>query len=94
MKKYILERFRYRELGDSFSVKIKKALKGLEIFPGAYQETGFVLRGYPVYMKSYKAYLIFYLVDEKNKRITVLHVLQEGMNWQFVIKRWLRDQIR
>ena len=45
MKKYIIETFKYRELGENFSKKMKKAAKSLDIFPGGYESTGFIYRG-------------------------------------------------
>lgn len=42
-------------------------------------------------MKTYNTYLLFYVINETRKSITIIHVLQESMNWQFIIKRWLRE---
>ena len=33
MKKYILENFKYRELGENFTQKMKKATNGLKTLP-------------------------------------------------------------
>lgn len=65
MKKYILESFKYRELGENFTKKINK---------------------------PYRTYLLFYIVDEGRLVVTILRVLQDGMNWQYILKRWVREQ--
>ena len=41
---------------------------------------GFCYRGYDIHLKSYLTYLFFYIVDEDNATVTVLRVLQDGMN--------------
>lgn len=89
-KKYILDRFKYRKLGDDFSKKIRKIAGTLEVLPEAYQQTGFQYRGYEIYLKSSNTYLLFYVVDNNRNVVTILRVLQDGMNWQFIIKNWLK----
>ena len=42
-------------------------------------------------MKSCEANLLFYTVDETVKIVTVLRVLQDGMDWQNIINRWIRE---
>lgn len=92
MKKYILDTFKYRELGDSFIKKMKEAEKSLNVLPAGYNTVGFQYRGYDIHMKPYKSYLFFYVIDEEKAVLTVLRVLQDGMNWEYILKRWLREQ--
>lgn len=92
MKKYILDTFKYRELGDSFIKKMKEAEKSLKVLPTGYNSIGFQYRGYDIHLKPYKSYLFFYVIDEKNAVLTVLRVMQDGMNWEYILKRWLREQ--
>ncbi len=42
-------------------------------------------------MKPYRSYLFFYIVDEEEMMVTVLRVLQDGMNWQYIIRCWLEQ---
>lgn len=93
MKKYILQQFKYRELAENFSKKMKKILKGLDTFPEGHQPTEFFYRGYTIYLKPRNTYLVFYTVDEPSQTVTVLRVMQDGMNWQYIIKRWLREMM-
>ena len=37
-------------------------------------------------MKPCEFYLLFYTVDEAVKTVTVLRVMQDGMDWQYIIK--------
>ena len=43
-------------------------------------------------MKPCESYLLFYTVDEAVKTVTVLRVMQDGMDWQYIINRWLRGK--
>lgn len=83
-KKYILQQFKYREYAENFSKKIKKAVLALDTLPTGYNTTGFRYRGYDIYMKPCESYLLFYTVDEAVKTVTVLRVMQDGMDWQYI----------
>lgn len=89
MKKYILEKFKYREYAENFANKMKTAAEGLKTLPTGYDTTGFQYKGYDIYMKPYLTYQFFYVVDEVSHIVTVLRVLQDGMNWRVVLKQWL-----
>lgn len=92
MKKYILESFKYRELGENFTKKIKAAADSLRTLPTGHNTTGIRYKGYDIYFKPYRTYLLFYIVDEGRLVVTILRVLQDGMNWQYILKRWVREQ--
>lgn len=89
MKKYILEQFKYRELGENFTQKMKEAVRDLKILPSGYHTIGFQYKGYDIFLKPHRSYLFFYIVNENNTTVTILRVLQDGMNWQFIMKQWL-----
>lgn len=91
MKKYILDTFQYRELGNNFTKKMKGAAQELKAFPTALSTINLQYKGYDIHLKPYQTYLFFYIVDEVNATVTVLRVLQDGMNWQFILKKWLRE---
>ncbi len=91
MKTYILEHFQYHELGQNFSRKMKEAVNCLRTMPYGYHTVGFQYRGYEIYLRPYLTYLIFYVIDEIDAEVTVLRVLQDGMNWKFIMKRWLEQ---
>ena len=91
IKQYILQTFKYRELGENFTRKIKEAVRALKTMPAGYGTTGFYYKGYNIHVKSYRTYLLFYVVDEKEKTVTILRVLQDGMNWRYIIKRWIDE---
>lgn len=92
MKEYILRTFKYRELGERFTEKMKVATSKLKTFPKGYGTIDFQYRGYDIYLKPYRTYLFFYIVDEANATVTILRVLQDGMNWKFILKRWLEEK--
>lgn len=91
MKKYILDTFKYRELGENFTIKMKEATEGLKTLPTGFDTVGFQYRGYDIHLKPYRTYLFFYVVDNEKKTVTVLRVMQDGMDWQFILKRWLKE---
>ncbi|MBQ8821018.1 MAG: type II toxin-antitoxin system RelE/ParE family toxin [Lachnospiraceae bacterium] len=91
MKKYILDTFKYRELGENFTRKMKEATEGLKTLPESFDKIGLQYRGYGIRLKLYRKYLFFYVVDNKTKIVTILRVMQEGMDWQVVLKRWLKE---
>lgn len=91
MKKYILDTFKYHELGENFTKKMKEAAEGLKTLPTGYDTVGFQYRGYAIHLKPYRTYLFFYVVDTEKKTVTVLRVMQDGMDWQFILKRWLKE---
>ena len=90
-KRYILEKFRYREYAESFSSKMKKAVESLDTFPSGFIDSGFTYRGYDIYIKPISDHLLFYTVDEDIKIVTVLRILQDGMDWQNIIRIWLEQ---
>ena len=92
IKRYILDNFKYRELGENFTKKIKAATNGLKTFPKGHNTTGIWYRGYDIYLKPYRTYLLFYIVDDELSVVTILRVLQDGMNWQYILKRWIYEQ--
>lgn len=90
-KRYILEQFKYRECAENFSRKIKKAIGELNTFPTGYNATGFKYRDYDIYLKPCESYLIFYTVDENIRTVTILRIMQDGMNWKYIISQWLKE---
>lgn len=86
-----MDTFKYRELEENFTKKMKEATEGLKTLPTGFDTVGFQYRGYDIHMKPYRTYLFFYVVDNEKKTVTVLRVMQDGMDWQFILKRWLKD---
>ncbi len=91
IKQYILRTFKYRELGENFTRKVKEAARSLKTMPAGYETTGIFYRGYDVYIKPYRTYLFFYVVDEDEKAVTILRGLQDGRNWRYIINRWIKE---
>ena len=91
MKKYIMDAFKYREFGENFTKKMKEATEGLKMLPAGFDTVGLQYRGYDIHLKPFGAYLFFYIVDDEKKTVTVLRVMQDGMDWQFKLKQWLKD---
>ena len=88
-KRYILENFRYKEYADNYSRSMRDAVNSLEVFPKGFVDTGLSYRGYEIYLKPMNDHLVFYTVDENMKTVTVFRILQDGMDWQNIIKAWI-----
>jgi len=82
-KEYILKNFKYRVYAENFSKKIKNEIKKLNPFAEAYEKTGFIIEGFPVYFKPYDTYIIFFIVDDR--LVIVIRVLKERMDWQTIL---------
>ena len=89
MKRYILEHFKYTQLGISFSSKIRKALESLEFFPFSNISSGLKYREYDIFIKASRTYMIFYIVDTEKQFVLIVRVLQDSMNWKANISSWL-----
>ena len=87
MKKYILSEFKYSQYGVNFDNKIKAASNLIKNSPTSYQSTEFRYKGHDIYMRCVKSYLFFYVVDDN--KISVLRVLKDGMNWEYIMKMWI-----
>ena len=68
----------------------KKAAEELAVFPTSHQLTGFRYRGYDIYMKPQSNHLLFYTIDNDKGIVTVLRILQDGMDWEYIIQRWIQ----
>lgn len=88
-KRYILRNFKYREYADNFSKEIKRAIQGLDTLPDGYGTTGIRYREYDIYLKAYRNYLLFYTEDKDTTTVTVLRILQDGMDWENIIRQWI-----
>lgn len=89
MKKYVLDTFQYQEYAYDFTNKLKTAMNELKVIPAGFSVIGFQYRGYDIRMKPYHTYLIFYVVDSISKKVTVLRILKDRMDWKYIIKQWL-----
>lgn len=89
MKEYILKEFMYPQYGVNFDNKIKEAIKIIKRSPKSFKSTELTYRGYEIYMRCINTYLFFYIVEDGV--ITVLRVLKDGMNWEYLMKLWIRQ---
>lgn len=89
MKRYILDNFRYIELGQKFLAKIKKGVDEIKIFPHAFVPLGMRYRGLEIKSKVYKSYIFLYVVSEVKMEVLILRVMQDEMDWKNLMKNWL-----
>lgn len=91
MRKYIIKTFRYIEYGKNFTQKMREARKRLEDAPFGYHEIDLEYRDLDIRLLVHKSYMLFYTIDVEEKTINVLRILQEGMDWMRIIKKWLKE---
>ena len=89
MKRYILSEFKYAEYGVNFDNKVKAATAIIKNAPESNKATVLRYREMDIYMRCVKSYLYFYVVEDRT--ISILRVLKEGMNWEYIMKLWLRQ---
>ncbi len=87
-REYILRVFRYREYAKNYTKKMKEAEKRLVNLPTPPPNTGFLYRGYEIYLMVHKTYLFTYVID--GDVITVIRVFQDGMDWKKILEKWLK----
>lgn len=92
MRKYIIDKFKYREYGDAFTKKIKRGVESIKEFPKGFSRTEFRYKGYIIYLRPHQKYLILYTIDKTINMITILRVMRDGMDWRFILARWLRNE--
>ena len=71
-------------------MRIRRAAEELAIFPTRHKTTGFQYRGYDIYMKPQSNHLLFYIIDDDKGVVTVLRILQDGMDWEYIIGQWIQ----
>ena len=89
MKTYILNEFKYPQYGVNFDKKIREVLMIIKKSPKSFKNTQLIYMGLNIYMNNVKSYLFFYVVDNTN--IWILRVLKERMNWENILKIWIKQ---
>ena len=87
-----MDKFKYQEFSDNHTKIIKDAVNDLRVLPKRYTTTDFSFRGYDIYLKPYRTYLLFFTVNEETGTVTILRILKDGMNWQFILRKWISEQ--
>ena len=41
-------------------------------------------------MKPQSNHLLFYTIDDDRNIVTVLRILQDGMDWEYIIQQWIQ----
>ena len=65
---------------------LKKEISNLEIFPLRNTESGVTYRKYIIYKKVYQSYLLFYIINSKERTVSILRVLKDIMDWPGVLR--------
>lgn len=65
---------------------LKQEIINLEHFPMKNAESGITYRNYTIYKKVYQSYLLFYIINSKEKTVSILRVLKDIMDWPGVLR--------
>lgn len=71
---------------DKLMEGLQKTIMTLECFPEKYKEAGLTYRNYEIHKKVYQSYLLFYIINSKDKTISVLRILKDIMNWPGMLR--------
>ena len=74
-------------IGSNLKQELKNEISNLGNFPRKFSSTRIRYRDYLIHKKVYKSYLIFYIIDDKEKRVYVLRVIKELMNWNRILRK-------
>lgn len=82
----------YGEFGDEQSAEMiidaySDQLEILEIFPNAYNGTGFMYRNYLIRKCPCGKTNIFYVVNEERKQVVILRILHSLQDWVHQLRR-------
>lgn len=55
---------------------------------------GFEYRGYSIHLMPFQSYLLFFVIDEQKREVTILRVLQDGQDWEYIMQEWLKEGLR
>ena len=67
-----------------FLQNFDKSTDVLAFFPYTYKGIGYFYRDIEIRMKNYDSYNIFYAIDENEKQILILRVLNERQDWNWI----------
>lgn len=71
---------------DKLMAGLQETIAELEYFPEKYGESGITYRNYKIHKKVYQSYLLFYIINSKDKTISILRILKDIMNWPGILR--------
>lgn len=75
-----------KESGMVFLNLYDATTAGMAIFPEGFSSTDIEYRGYAIHILPFGNYNLFYVVDDKSKKIFILRVLYQKQNWQQILR--------
>lgn len=65
---------------------LQETISELGDFPRKSGESGITYRNYEIHKKVYQSYLLFYIINSKDKTISILRILKDIMNWPDMLR--------
>lgn len=85
--KYIYVKLCNPNAAEKLYGNLYREISSLGDFPRKFFDTGILYRGYVIHKKAYGSYLIFYIISEEEKKVYVLRVIKDLMNWQAILSK-------
>lgn len=88
---YGLIRYVRRDLGNPVAAGklftgFKQEIINLGQFPMKHAESGIAYRNYMIHKKVYQSYLLFYIINSKDKTVSILRILKDIMDWPGILR--------
>ncbi len=74
------------DAADKLYSNLNREVNNMGNFPLKFSDSGLKYRGYIIHKKVYQAYLLFYVIDNEEKKVFILRVLKDIMNWRRIIQ--------
>lgn len=84
---YIHRKLYNPDAAEKIYHNLKREIDQVGNFPMKFSDSGIGYRGYVIHKKVYKTYLIFYTIDDEKRKVYVLRVLKDLMNWRIILRQ-------
>lgn len=83
---YMIDKFQNKKAAEDFLDAYDDEVSGLDMFPNGYRGIGLEYRGYEIRIKPFDTYNIFFVVNEEKHEVTILRLLKDKQNWNWILK--------
>jgi len=84
--RYVQNDLHNPDAAQSLLEGLQREIMNLEHFPMKNAESGITYRDYIIHKKVYQSYLLFYIINSKEKTVSILRVLKDIMDWPGVLR--------
>ena len=74
------------ERATKFQLDMQKEFSKLKYTGSIFRKTNILYRNYYIRMKPFSPSIIFYVLDDEEKQVSVLRVLREEQDWESILR--------